>query len=46
MKKFVLAAVAVLSLGLGSAFAAQPTVNHLGQVINGPAYGADSGSVN
>ena len=33
MKKFVLAAIAVLSIGAGSAFAAQTVTNHLGQVI-------------
>jgi hypothetical protein len=38
MKKFVLAAVAVLSLGVGSAFAAQPKDNSVGQVFNGPAF--------
>jgi hypothetical protein len=30
MKKFILAAAAVLSLGVGSAFAAQTVTNHLG----------------
>jgi hypothetical protein len=39
MKKFVLAAIAALSLGIGSAYAAQ--TNHLGQVVNGPAYSSD-----
>ena len=37
MKKFVLAAVAALSLGIGSAYAATVT-NHLGQTIDGPAW--------
>jgi hypothetical protein len=42
MKKFVLAAIAALSLGIGSAYAAQTVVtNHLGQVLDGPAYGSD-----
>jgi hypothetical protein len=41
MKKFVLAAIAVLSIGAGSAFAAQTVTNHLGQVIDGPAYSSD-----
>jgi hypothetical protein len=42
MKKFVLAAIAALSLGIGSAYAAQTGVtNHLGQVLDGPAYGSD-----
>jgi hypothetical protein len=40
MKKFVLAAVAALSLGIGSAYAAQTATvtNHLGQEIYGPAF--------
>jgi hypothetical protein len=43
MKKFILAAVAVLSLGVGSAFAAQPAGNiHSGHAIWGPAYGDDA----
>jgi hypothetical protein len=42
MKKFILAAAAVLSLGVGSAFAAQTVTNHLGQVIDGPAYSSDA----
>jgi hypothetical protein len=45
MKKFVLAAIAALSLGIGSAYAMQPLTSHLGQTINGPAYSDDSGSV-
>lgn len=45
MRKFVLAAFAALSLGVVSAYAAQPVTNHLGQTLWGPAYGADSGSV-
>lgn len=43
MKKFILAAVAALSLGVGSAYAAQTVTNHLGQTIWGPAYGSDAG---
>jgi hypothetical protein len=42
MKKFILAAAAVLSLGVGSAFAHQTVVNAHGQVIWGPAYSADA----
>jgi hypothetical protein len=42
MKKFVLAAVAALSLGVGSAYAAQTTTNHLGQTMWGPAYSSDA----
>jgi hypothetical protein len=41
MKKFILAAVAALSLGIGSAYASQIVTNHLGQVLDGPAYGSD-----
>jgi hypothetical protein len=41
MKKFVLAAIAVMSIGVGSAFAAQPVTNHLGQTVWGPAYSSD-----
>ena len=41
MKKFVLAAIAALSLGIGSAYAAQTVTNHLGQVVDGPAYSSD-----
>jgi hypothetical protein len=41
MNKFVLAAVAALSLGVGSAYAAQ-TVTHNGVVIWGPAASAPS----
>ncbi len=43
MKKFVLAAIAALSLGIGSAYAMQPLTSHLGQTINGPAYSDDFG---
>jgi hypothetical protein len=42
MKKFVLAAIAALSLGIGSAYAAQTVTNHLGQTIFGPAYSDES----
>jgi len=45
MKKFVLAAVAALSLGIGSAYAAQPTTNQLGQTIWGPSYAVDAPGV-
>jgi hypothetical protein len=38
MKKFVLAAIAVLSLGIGSAYAHTTVTNNLGQTIWGPAY--------
>ena len=38
MKKFVLAAVATLSLGVGSAYAHKVVVNQLNQVIWGPSY--------
>ena len=41
MKKFLLAAVAALSLGVGAAYAAQPVTTHLGQTFNGPAYNDD-----
>jgi hypothetical protein len=41
MKKFILAAAAVLSLGAGSAFAAQTVINSHGQVMWGPAYSND-----
>jgi hypothetical protein len=41
MKKFILAAIATLSLGIGSAFAVQPATNSVGQVYNGPAYAND-----
>jgi hypothetical protein len=44
MKKFVLAAVAVMSIGVGSAFAAQTMTSHLGRVIDGPAYSSDVAS--
>jgi hypothetical protein len=40
MKKFVIAAVAVLSLGVGVASAHPVVVNRLGQVIWGPTYTA------
>ena len=43
MKKFILAIAAVLSLGVGSAFAAQTDVtNHAGQTMFGPAYSSDA----
>jgi len=42
MKKFVLAAIAALSLSVGAAYAAQPVTSHLGQTINGPAYSDDA----
>ena len=42
MRKFVLAAVAALSLGVGSAYAAQTVTNHLGQTMWGPAYSSDA----
>ena len=42
MKKFILAAAAVLSLGVGSAFAHQTVTNSLGQAIWGPAYSSDA----
>jgi hypothetical protein len=42
MKKFVLAVAAVLSLGVGSAFAAQTVANHDGQTMYGPAYSSDA----
>jgi hypothetical protein len=42
MKKFILAAAAVLSLGAGSAFAHQTVTNSHGQVIWGPAYSSDA----
>jgi hypothetical protein len=42
MKKFVLAAIAALSLGIGSAYAAQTVTNHLGQVVFGTAYSDDA----
>jgi hypothetical protein len=41
MKKFILAAIATLSLGIGSAFAAQTVTNSVGQIFNGPAYSND-----
>jgi hypothetical protein len=40
MKKFVLVAIAALSLSIGSAYAAQ-TVTHNGVVIWGPDFGHD-----
>jgi hypothetical protein len=42
MKEFVLAAAAVLSLGVGSAFAHQTVVDSHGQVMWGPAYSTDA----
>jgi hypothetical protein len=43
MKKFILAAIAVMSADSdGSAFAAQTVTNHLGQVMDGPAYSSDA----
>jgi hypothetical protein len=45
MRKIILAAAAVLSLGVGSAFAHPPVTNQLGQTIWGPAYGSDGGAV-
>jgi hypothetical protein len=42
MKKFVLAAIAVLSLGIGSAYAHPTVTNSLGQTIWGPAYSNDA----
>jgi hypothetical protein len=45
MKKFALAAVAILSLSVGSAFAAQPVHNQLNQTLFGTDYSADAGSV-
>jgi hypothetical protein len=42
MKKFVLAAVAALSLGIGSAYAHPTVTNQLGQTIWGPAYSSDA----
>jgi hypothetical protein len=44
MKKLVLAAIAVLSLGVGSAYAHQTATNKLGQTIWGPAYSDDGGN--
>jgi hypothetical protein len=38
MKKFILAAIAALSLGIGSADAHPTVTNNLGQTIWGPAY--------
>ena len=38
MKTLVLALVATLSLGIGSAFAHPVVVNHLNQVVWGPSY--------
>jgi hypothetical protein len=46
MKAFILAAVAALSLGIGSAYAQTLTQFNRPQVTHfGPAYGNDSGSV-
>jgi hypothetical protein len=42
MKKFVLAAIAALSLGIGSAYAHPTVTNNLGQTIWGPAYSNDA----
>ena len=42
MKKFIIAAAAILSLGVGSAFAAQTVTNSYGQTIFGPAYSSDA----
>ncbi|HTB44319.1 MAG TPA: hypothetical protein VK741_11880 [Acetobacteraceae bacterium] len=42
MKKFILAAAAVLSLGVGTAFAHQTVINSHGQTIWGPAYSSDA----
>ena len=42
MKKFILAAAAVLSLGVGSALAHPTVTNQLGQTIWGPAYSYDA----
>ena len=42
MRKFILAAVAALTLGMGSAYAAQTVTNNAGQVIFGPAYSSDA----
>jgi hypothetical protein len=41
MKKFALAAIAALSLSIGSAYATQTVTNHLGQTVFGPTYGDD-----
>jgi hypothetical protein len=41
MKQFILAAFAVLSLGIGAANASTVT-NHLGQIVSGADYGSDS----
>jgi hypothetical protein len=38
MRNFILAAIAALSLSVGSAYAAQTVTNHLGQEIYGPAF--------
>lgn len=43
MKKFVLAAIAVLSLGIGSAAFAHPVVYHNGVELWGPGSGYGSG---
>jgi hypothetical protein len=42
MKKFILTAAAILSLGVGSALAHPTVTNHLGQTIWGPAYSSDA----
>jgi hypothetical protein len=41
MRKFALAAIALLSIGVGSAYAHQVVVNRFGQVIWGPTYTPD-----
>ena len=46
MKKFILAAAAVLSLGVGSAFAQPLTFSNHPVVTHwGPSYGTDGGAV-
>jgi hypothetical protein len=42
MKRFILAAAAILSLGVGSALATQTVINHAGEIISGPAYSNDA----
>ncbi len=42
MRNFILAAFAALSLGIGSANAAQTVTNHLGQTVFGPDYGSNA----
>ena len=41
MKRFVLAAAAALSLGIGAAYAHPPVTNHLGQPMWGAASSND-----